>query len=617
MALSLQDLLVGFDAGAPQAPRVNAPAPRGTPAHDPFAALFAAQSTSTTTNSAPTPRSTPAPRASQPPAPAANTARPQRPASANADQNRDTNTASTKPTDKTADKTAGTTDTASTSDTKPTRADDTNTKASDAKASDSKASDDAANDKSDSNNAPTANATPAGVAPVVVDVIQMAQLANAPVSDGDGDSDIDTAAPVAGATAPGLLIANDVAHGAKSAPAATTDAAPATPAPVQSGGANAFADQPPKGDKPATDIASLLAAFTAPDHSSPTTDTKVAEPTAATPSTDTPATASAGPTTTTPTDPKPSQSNGTPAPQASAVAQVAVQAPRDSRATADAVHQITGANDSTPQAATVAQAVQIARPNETGKTAAPRSDATNKSAAHATKLDGDDTTSPNAPPKDATTANAVTPTAKTIDPTPVATVAAMPAPVTNADGDDAQAPAQTATTTAPIAGPVAGAPQAHQLYAKAAANAPTLPQVTVDQVVAHVAKAADDGIDHLTIQLKPLHLGAIEVKLEMHDDGGLAKATISADRPDTLDLLQRDSHRLERALENAGIKADTGSLSFNLRGDGGRQQPTFTQNQNAASSSRPTYTSDDTGLDTSVIAYLNSRAARGGVDIRV
>ncbi|HTI86215.1 MAG TPA: flagellar hook-length control protein FliK [Alphaproteobacteria bacterium] len=612
MALSLQDLLVGFDAGAPQAPRANAPAPRGTPAHDPFAALFANQSNSAKTNSAPAPRSTsavrstPASHAAQPSTAAADSARPQRPA----DQTSDTNTASTTSTGKTADKTDAT---SSTSDTKPTRAD--------TKSSDTKSSDESSNDSQGNDNTANANATPAGVAAVVVDVVQMAQLANAPADDNDGD--VDTA-PIAGATAPGLLIANDVAHGARSAPAATSDtSAPATP--EQSAGVNAASEPSAKGNKPANDLASLLAAFTAPDQSTQPTDSKVAKTATQTPSTDAPAMAPIDATSTAPSDAKAAPtSNGTPAPQASPVAQVAVQASRDPRATADAIHQVTHPNDSisAPQAATVAEAAaQIARPSETGKTAAPRTDASSKSAAHTTtKTDGNDATASNAP-KDTATANAVAPTASTKIDTQVATVAAMPAPTPAAtDGDDTQAPSQSSTTSAasPIAAPVAGGTQqAHQLYAKTAGNAPALPQVTVDQVVAHVAKAADDGIDKLTIQLKPLHLGAIEVKLEMHDDGGLAKATISADRPDTLDLLQRDSHRLERALENAGIKADTGSLSFNLRGDGGRQQPTFAQHQSAAPSSRPSYASDDTGLDTSVIAYLNARAARGGVDVRV
>ena len=41
-----------------------------------------------------------------------------------------------------------------------------------------------------------------------------------------------------------------------------------------------------------------------------------------------------------------------------------------------------------------------------------------------------------------------------------------------------------------------------------------------------------------------------------------------ADRPETLDMLQRDARVLERALNDAGLRADSGGLSFNLRSDG-------------------------------------------------
>jgi len=49
---------------------------------------------------------------------------------------------------------------------------------------------------------------------------------------------------------------------------------------------------------------------------------------------------------------------------------------------------------------------------------------------------------------------------------------------------------------------------------------------------------------------------------------GRVSAVVTADNKDTLDLLQRDQRALERALQDAGLKADSGSLSFNLRGGG-------------------------------------------------
>src|SRR3546814_11737514 len=72
--------------------------------------------------------------------------------------------------------------------------------------------------------------------------------------------------------------------------------------------------------------------------------------------------------------------------------------------------------------------------------------------------------------------------------------------------------------------------------------------------------------------LHPAELGRIEVKLENASDGTL-RAVISAERPETLDLLQRDARGLERALQDAGVQTDSGSLRFNLRSQGqGKEQ---------------------------------------------
>ena len=62
--------------------------------------------------------------------------------------------------------------------------------------------------------------------------------------------------------------------------------------------------------------------------------------------------------------------------------------------------------------------------------------------------------------------------------------------------------------------------------------------------------------------------------MELSDDGSL-RAMIAVDKPETLDLLQKDIRGLERALQNAGLQADSGSLNFSLRGDGDNQAGGF------------------------------------------
>ncbi len=100
--------------------------------------------------------------------------------------------------------------------------------------------------------------------------------------------------------------------------------------------------------------------------------------------------------------------------------------------------------------------------------------------------------------------------------------------------------------------------------AQAARNAPTPPPIA-DQIAVQIQKAAGAGGDRIQIQLKPAELGRVEIKMEMSHDGRLT-AVISADKAETLDLLRQDSRQLLQTLNDAGLKADQQSLSFNLRG---------------------------------------------------
>lgn len=92
-------------------------------------------------------------------------------------------------------------------------------------------------------------------------------------------------------------------------------------------------------------------------------------------------------------------------------------------------------------------------------------------------------------------------------------------------------------------------------------------QAVIDQVSVAISRAGgSDGGDRVTVQLKPASLGSIEVQLEVADDGRV-QAHIVADKAETLDLLRNDARSLARALADAGLQTDTGSLNFSLKGD--------------------------------------------------
>src|SRR5579863_4876299 len=152
----------------------------------------------------------------------------------------------------------------------------------------------------------------------------------------------------------------------------------------------------------------------------------------------------------------------------------------------------------------------------------------------------------------------------------------------NATASSADAAASAAQQPDPTSGattpPLMAAPPATAFAAPTPAQNATMSTLaasTLDQIAFSLRQSARNGLNQIEIQLKPASLGSIDVKLEMAHDGRMT-AVISSDRSDTLNLLQRNSGELQQALRDAGLQTDTGSLSFNLRGEqqysGGQSQ---------------------------------------------
>lgn len=105
---------------------------------------------------------------------------------------------------------------------------------------------------------------------------------------------------------------------------------------------------------------------------------------------------------------------------------------------------------------------------------------------------------------------------------------------------------------------------ASQLSAARAQNGGTIGLPTaVEQVLLLLNRNAKSGNDQMSIQLHPADLGTINIKLDMASNGTVS-GTVTANNADTLSMLQKDSRSLERALEEAGLRADPGSLQFSL-----------------------------------------------------
>ena len=97
------------------------------------------------------------------------------------------------------------------------------------------------------------------------------------------------------------------------------------------------------------------------------------------------------------------------------------------------------------------------------------------------------------------------------------------------------------------------------------------PQHNMTQMVSlQIQRNIAAKVDTMTLQLEPLELGRLDIRMKFYKDGSM-KAHLSAEKPETLAMLQRDASYLERVLQQAGLDTDENSLSFDLRQQG-RQQ---------------------------------------------
>ena len=81
------------------------------------------------------------------------------------------------------------------------------------------------------------------------------------------------------------------------------------------------------------------------------------------------------------------------------------------------------------------------------------------------------------------------------------------------------------------------------------------------QVTARLAIGAAGGASSVRIELEPADLGRVEVALHLGDTG-TAAASFTVDRPETLQLLQRDARTVTDMLAAAGFTVDSGSLGL-------------------------------------------------------
>jgi flagellar hook-length control protein FliK len=161
----------------------------------------------------------------------------------------------------------------------------------------------------------------------------------------------------------------------------------------------------------------------------------------------------------------------------------------------------------------------------------------------------------------------------------------------------------------PVAAPAA-------LRAVQAAYQPPTTPINVPQVAFEIVRQFEAGNSRFQIRLDPAELGRIDVQLDL-DRLGNVNARMVVERPETLDLLQRDQRALQQALQQAGLDANRTSLEFSLRqnpfgGDHSNQG----QNQGQGDRETGNLLSGDVGAEPIAELYRGS-AASGALNLFV
>ena len=139
------------------------------------------------------------------------------------------------------------------------------------------------------------------------------------------------------------------------------------------------------------------------------------------------------------------------------------------------------------------------------------------------------------------------------------------------------------------------------------------PTPDIHSLAVNIATQSQAGAKQFDIRIDPPELGRVDVRLTV-DNAGKAQAHLAVDKPQTLELLQRDSGNLARALKESGVQLSNNGLQFSLKGQGqngsgsrGSQSRGRSLSVTAVASAAPAAAASSSGYSVSA----------SGVDIRV
>ena len=133
----------------------------------------------------------------------------------------------------------------------------------------------------------------------------------------------------------------------------------------------------------------------------------------------------------------------------------------------------------------------------------------------------------------------------------------------------------------------------------------------LDTLAVHIARKFEGGENRFEIRLDPVELGKLDISMSVDHDGRV-QAVVRAERPETLDMLQRDARLLESQLRQSGLNVDSNSLSFSLGGGNNQRSGFAGAGQPFANVLEGTPEAEVNAATTTTIVNV-----RDGVDIRI
>jgi flagellar hook-length control protein FliK len=103
---------------------------------------------------------------------------------------------------------------------------------------------------------------------------------------------------------------------------------------------------------------------------------------------------------------------------------------------------------------------------------------------------------------------------------------------------------------------------------------PAPDQTAFDALGVAIAARSKDGEKQFDINMHPADLGKIDVRISVDSDGK-AQAHLTAEHPQTLQLLKQDQTTLAQNLRDAGLNLANNGLNFSLKGEQQPSTPTF------------------------------------------